>query len=96
VASCDSDETCGFEGGDAWELAAASAEDLRAGICLFADLASLWNAAEPEADSGFLVVRGEMQRLKERSYSMKRTSRCRPARDATTAGSRTQRMREAR
>ena len=43
-----------------------------------------------------LVVRGEMQRLKQRSYSMKRTSRCRPARDATTAGSRTQRMREAR
>ncbi len=42
-----------------------------------------------------LPVRGEMRPLKERSYSMKKTSRCRPARDAATAGSRTQRMREA-
>ncbi len=42
-----------------------------------------------------LLVQGEMRRLKERSYSMRRTSRCRLARDAATAGSRTQRMREA-
>ncbi len=42
-----------------------------------------------------LPVQGEMRRLKERSYSMIRTSRCRPGRDAANAESRTRPMREA-
>lgn len=42
-----------------------------------------------------LTAKGEMRRLKEPSYSMRRKSRFRPARDAATVGSRTQRMREA-
>ena len=42
-----------------------------------------------------LPVQDEMRRLKGLSYSMRRTSRCRPARDAANAESRTRPMREA-
>jgi len=42
-----------------------------------------------------LTAQGGMRRLKERSYSMRRTIRCRPGRNAATAESHIQRMREA-
>jgi hypothetical protein len=42
-----------------------------------------------------LAAQGGMRRLKERRYSMRRTIRCRPGRNAAIAESHTQRMREA-
>jgi hypothetical protein len=62
--------------------------------CVFSQT---WHHCGPQQNPipVLLAAQGGMRRLKERSYSMRRTIRCRPGRDAAIAESHTQRMREA-